>query len=122
MERPANDSGRLSRPNPFGESRFSERNFQILDVLREVSAELDRPPAQVALAWACARPGISSPILGASRLDQLRDNIASLDIVLNAAHMERLTTVSAPASAYPSRVFSPAVNRMVFGGTSVKGW
>ncbi len=122
VERPANDSGRLSRPNPFGESRFSERNFQILDVLREVSAELDRPPAQVALAWACARPGISSPILGASRLDQLRDNIASLDIVLNAAHMERLTTVSAPASAYPSRVFSPAVNRMVFGGTSVKGW
>lgn len=118
----ANDGGRLSKPNPFGETKFSERNWKILDVLRDVAAEMGRPPAQVALAWACGRFGISSPILGASRLDQLQDNIASLDIALSPAQMDRLTAASAPAAAYPSRIFSPDVNRMVFGGAAVSGW
>ncbi|MBU3991537.1 MAG: aldo/keto reductase [Alphaproteobacteria bacterium] len=119
---PANDLGRLRKPNPSSANRFSERNWKILDVLREVAAEVGRPPAQVALAWACGRSGITSPILGASRLDQLLDNIASLDIALTPEQMDRLTTASAPKAAYPARIFSPDMNRMVFGGTTVSGW
>jgi aryl-alcohol dehydrogenase-like predicted oxidoreductase len=116
------DAGRLRKTNPSNVSKFTERNWKILDVLREVSAEVGRPPAQVALAWACGRPGITSPILGVSRLDQLHDNIASLDIVLTPVQTDRLTTASAPRAAYPSRIFSPAVNGMVFGGAAVSGW
>ena len=42
-------SGRLSGPNPFGNSKFTEQNLVILEVLRAVAAELDRPMAEVAL-------------------------------------------------------------------------
>ncbi|WP_242154228.1 aldo/keto reductase [Sphingomonas sp. BAUL-RG-20F-R05-02] len=114
--------GRLSKPNPFGETKFTERNWIILDVLRAVADDVGRPPAQVALAWACARPGITAPILGASRVDQLHDNIAALEIKLSAEQKARLDEAGAPEPAYPSRIFSPEVNAMVFGGTSVTGW
>lgn len=44
------NSGRLSGANPFGNSKFTDRNWDILDVLRSVSQELDRTAAQTALA------------------------------------------------------------------------
>ncbi len=69
--------GRLSGPNPFGTTKFTDRNWAILDVLREVARECGRPPAEIALAWAMARPGITSTIIGASSLSQLQGNIAA---------------------------------------------
>lgn len=48
------DTGRLSGANPFGDSKFVDRNCDILDMLKEVATEIDRPPAQVALAWTLA--------------------------------------------------------------------
>ena len=115
-------SGRLSGPNPFGDSKFVERNWQVLEVLTTIAAELDRPAAQVALAWVMARPGVTSTIIGASRLSQLASNISSTDIVLTAAHMQRLDEASAPAPGFSSGLTSQAIRRMVFGGNSVTGW
>ena len=59
------DTGRLSGANPFGDSKFTDRNWIILNTLREVAAELDCEPAQAALAWAMARPGVASTLVGA---------------------------------------------------------
>ena len=114
--------GRLSGPNPFGDSKFVDRNWQVLDVLMAVAAELDRPAAQVALAWVMARPGVTSTIIGASRLTQLASNIAATDIVLSDAQTQRLDEASAPAPGFSSALTSPMIRRMVFGGNSVKGW
>ena len=118
----ARGEGRLAGPNPFQDSKFTERNWQILAVLQAVAAELDRPPAQVALAWALAQPGITSLILGASQLAQLRTNLAALDLHLTPAHLQQLHEASAPAPTFPYSIFTPAVNKGVFGGASVQGW
>ena len=69
------NSGRLSGPNPFGSSKFTDRNWEILAALTTVASELDRPPAQVALAWVMARPGVTSTLIGASSLAQLASNL-----------------------------------------------
>ncbi len=74
--------GRLSGPNPFGDLKFTEKNWQILDALRPVAAALGRPLAQVALAWVAVQPGVTSPIVGASQVEQLHNNLASLDMGL----------------------------------------
>ena len=115
-------SGRLSGPNPFGDSKFVERNWQVLEVLKAVAAELDRPPAQVALAWVMARPGVTSTIIGASKLTQLASNIAATDIVLSDAQMQRLDEASAPAPGFSAGLTSLMIRRMVFGGNGVTGW
>ena len=120
-ERGASGGGRLSGGNPFGDTKFTQRNWTILEALRAIAAETGRKPAQVALAWACGRPGVSTPILGASHVEQLRDNIASLEVRLTPAQCETLEKASAPGPDYPGTA-SAEVNRMVFGGTNVTGW
>ena len=67
----ATGEGRLSGSNPFQGpfTKFTDGNWRVLDALKAVAAEVNRPPAQVALAWASARPGVTSLLLGASTLD-----------------------------------------------------
>ena len=115
-------SGRLSGPNPFGNSKFVDRNWDVLDVLKAVTAELDRPAAQVALAWVMARPGITATIIGASKLPQLTNNIAATEIQFNEGQMTRLNEVSALAPGFSAGLASPMIRRMVFGGNDVTRW
>ncbi len=117
--------GRLNGPNPFAGpfSKFTEQNWLVLDALRQVAGELERPPAQVALAWAVAQPGITAPIIGASRPAQLTANLLALNIQLSPAQLRTLNEASTPAPTFPYPIFQPDLNRAaVFGGTSVRGW
>ncbi len=116
------DAGRLSGPNPFGDSKFSDRNWVVLDELRSVAAELERPVAQVALAWVMARPGVTTTLVGARTAEQLEANIAATQILLSDQQMGRLDTASASAPSFSGALASPAIRRMVFGGHSVAGW
>ena len=115
-------SGRLSGANPFGNSKFTDRNWDVLEVLKSVAAETGRPAAQVALAWVMARPGVAATLVGASKLPQLASNIAASEITLSEDQMRRLDEVSAPAPGFSAGLASPMVRRMVFGGNDVAGW
>lgn len=114
--------GRLSGPNPFGDTLFTDRNWRVLDALRAVAAEVDRPLAQVALAWAAAQPGITSLILGANTVAQLHDNLRSLDVHLTPAQVGMLDAASAPDPGNPYSIFTSDINRSIFGGAVVQGW
>ncbi len=114
--------GRLSGANPFGNSKFVDRNWDILEVLRAVAAELDRPAAQVALAWTMARPGVTSTLIGARTVPQLGSSIAATGIRLSDDQMDRLDGASAPAPGFSSGLAMPMIRRMVFGGHDVTGW
>lgn len=120
----ATGQGRLSGSNPFSEkfTKFTDRNWRILDTLRTVAAQVDRPLAQVALAWVSAQPGITSPILGASKLEQLHDNLSSLDIRLTPEQLLTLDESSALDLAFPYGIFTTGGNRIIFGGATVQGW
>ncbi len=121
-EASADDGGRLSGSNPFGDSKFTERNWRILDTVRAVAEQLGRPPAQVALAWLAARPGVASVLIGASKVSQVADNVAALEVALSQEQRRMLDEASAPEPVYPYAIFSPFVNRMVFGGATVTPW
>jgi aryl-alcohol dehydrogenase-like predicted oxidoreductase len=115
-------TGRLSGPNPFGDTKFTERNWEILGVLRAIATELERPVAQVALAWVMARPGVASTILGARSLPQLQSNLAAANLVLDAEQVARLDEVSAPPVGFSAALTRPVIRRMVLGGHEVRGW
>lgn len=112
--------GRLSGPNPFGDLKFTGKNWQILDALRLVAAELGRPLAQVALAWVAAQPGVTSPIVGASRVEQLHDNLASLDIQFSPEQLHTLDEASIADPLY-DRMW-PLLRQAAFGSNEVQGW
>ena len=116
------DTGRLSGANPFGDSKFVDRNWDILDVVKVIASELDRPVAQVALAWTLARIGVASTLVGARTVSQLKSNIAAIDIDLSVDQMKRLDDASAPTPGFSSGLVAPFIRRMVFGGHDVVGW
>jgi len=104
-------SGKFSRENqkPEDSRRAAfdfplvdkERAWRIIDVLRPVAEAHDTSVATVALAWVLAKPFITSVIIGAKRLDQLRQNLSAADLRLSEEEMQRLDEVSALPPEYP---------------------
>ena len=114
-------NGRLDQYNPMF-PEVTEQHWQVLDALRAVASETDYTMAQVALAWVVQREGVSSALMGVSHSEQLRANIASLNVVLTDAQRTRLNEASAPDHVNPYTIFTPPVRQSIFGGHSVTGW
>ncbi|MGF7214481.1 aryl-alcohol dehydrogenase-like predicted oxidoreductase [Spirosoma lacussanchae] len=113
----ASGQGRLSGANPFGTSKFTDRNWQILGVLRTVAGQLNAPLAAVALAWLLAQPGVTAPIVGVRQMEQLVDNLLALTTQLTADQLAALDAVSKP-----NLFFTPGLKKMIFGGETVQAW
>ncbi|WP_121067406.1 aldo/keto reductase [Chachezhania antarctica] len=109
---------RLNGANPYGGMLFTERNFDIVETVRDVAAELDVPMVQVALAWVLGQPGMISLLLGASRPEQLKGNLAALTLELTDDQRARLDAVSALPSLNPYFIFN-LPSEMLYGGMEV---
>jgi aryl-alcohol dehydrogenase-like predicted oxidoreductase len=77
------------------EGYLNPRGFSILAALDAVSARHSAKPAEVALAWAMARPGVTAPIASATTREQMESLIRSAQLKLTKADMAELDTASA---------------------------
>jgi aryl-alcohol dehydrogenase-like predicted oxidoreductase len=94
-------SGKFSRDNQKPESSRrsefdfplvdKERAWRILDVIRPIGVAHGCSPARIALAWLLHQPAVTSVLIGAKRTDQLKDNLASVDVKLSREELERST-------------------------------
>jgi aryl-alcohol dehydrogenase-like predicted oxidoreductase len=75
---------------------LNERGFRILAALDAAAARLAATPAQVALAWQIARPGITAPIASATSLEQWKELARAATLVLDADTVAELDRASAP--------------------------
>lgn len=104
-------SGKFSRENqkPEGSRRSTfdfpvvdkERTWNVLDGLRPIAEAHGASVATVALAYVLAKPFVTSVIIGAKRMDQLKDNLAAAELVLSAEEMKTLDEISALPPEYP---------------------
>jgi aryl-alcohol dehydrogenase-like predicted oxidoreductase len=69
---------------------YQESDFIVVERVLEVARNLGVTPSQVALAWLLHQPGVTSPIIGASKMSHLKENIAALDIKLSVDDLEAL--------------------------------
>jgi aryl-alcohol dehydrogenase-like predicted oxidoreductase len=65
-------------------------DFDVIDRLNEVASEVGTKPVQVALAWLLGRPGVTAPIVGATKLEHLQDAITAASLTLSEEHAGRL--------------------------------
>ncbi|MFF2846174.1 aldo/keto reductase [Streptomyces sp. NPDC058001] len=82
--------------DPLADQLYTDDDFDIVDTLRTVAAELGLPPAQVALAWLLGKPGVSAPIVGATKLTHLQDALAAVDVTLTEEQGKRLEAAYRP--------------------------
>jgi aryl-alcohol dehydrogenase-like predicted oxidoreductase len=102
--------------------KYSEHNWKIVDTLVEVAKEIGRPPAEVALNWVVSQPGITSTIIGVSKLEQLKSNLDSLSFTIPDALLNKLEDVSKLGVAHPYIFFGEFIQNNVRGGANVKAW
>ena len=79
-------SSARSETDEFGRSLYAktaEADRMVVQALTTVAAQLGKPCAQVALAWLLGKSAITAPIIGATRLEQLDDAVAALDLQLS---------------------------------------
>src|SRR5262249_30224095 len=70
-------------PDAFGDSLYQNpADFDVVDAAVEVAAEHGVPPAQVALAWLLHRPGVTAPVVGATKPGHMEDALAALQLDL----------------------------------------
>jgi aryl-alcohol dehydrogenase-like predicted oxidoreductase len=77
--------------DPLSDQRYNaSADFEVAERVAEVAAEHGIPPAQVALAWLLSRPGVTAPIVGATRLGHITDALAAGQLALTGEEVRRL--------------------------------
>jgi aryl-alcohol dehydrogenase-like predicted oxidoreductase len=105
-------SGKYSRNNPQGDGgRLTgfdiipfdrEGGYELLEIIKRIADGHGATPAQVAIAWLLTRPGVSSVLLGASKLSQLEDNLAAAHWALTEDELRTLDELTRPTAIYPN--------------------
>jgi aryl-alcohol dehydrogenase-like predicted oxidoreductase len=84
--------------------KATERNMKIVDEVKMVAAEIQKSPAQVALAWLLSKSTVTSVLLGATKLEQLENNLGSLDTHLSSDQIRRLNEISHVEMGFPHHI------------------
>lgn len=103
--------GRLTRPRPKDTAKPTTRaetdtiadqmyegqiDWEIVDAVQRIAERRGVPMAQIALAWLLSKPVVSAPIVGASKLPQLHDAVAAVDLALTAEEIRELESPYRP--------------------------
>jgi aryl-alcohol dehydrogenase-like predicted oxidoreductase len=99
---------------------FTEKQYDVIDAVVEVAAQCNASCPAVALAWLKAQSGVSSTIIGARTLDQLKGNLKAFEVTLTPEQITRLTNASKPTLNFPADFLmrSPSVSH---AGATVNG-
>jgi aryl-alcohol dehydrogenase-like predicted oxidoreductase len=76
--------------DPVLREMYTDADFDVVDAVRAVAADRDVPPARVALAWLLHQPGVTAPIVGATKPHHVTDAVAALDLALTDKELARL--------------------------------
>jgi aryl-alcohol dehydrogenase-like predicted oxidoreductase len=108
-------SGKYTRDNQStGENRRDsfdfppidkEKAYDIIDVIQPIAEAHSVSVAQIALSWLLHQQAVTSVIIGAKKPEQLKDNLAAIDVKLTAEDLETLDKISALKPEYPQWMF-----------------
>lgn len=97
---PATDAAATERAasDEFTERLYGDDDVPVIEAVAEVAGRRGIPMAQVALAWLLGRPGVTAPIVGATKLSHLEDAVAAVDLALT---VEDVAQLEAPYVPHP---------------------
>ncbi len=75
---------------------YADNDFEIVERLKTIAEEKQVKPAQLALAWVLAKPGVTAPIIGATKMYQLEEAVAATSIKLSDEEIKSLEELYQP--------------------------
>ncbi len=101
LARPADaDTTARSESDPFGDALYDQAATDVIEAVGTVADAHGVSRAQVALAWLLAKPEVTAPIFGATKVDHVHDAVAALDVTLSD---DDLAALEAPYRPMPVR-------------------
>jgi aryl-alcohol dehydrogenase (NADP+) len=95
----AADPTRRAKSDDFAKAMYyASEDFEVVDAVIAIAAEKEVSPAQLALAWLLHKPGVTSPIIGATKMYQLEEAAAAVEIALTNEEIERIEKPYKPHS------------------------
>jgi aryl-alcohol dehydrogenase-like predicted oxidoreductase len=108
------ETGRISETS----KRRNENSTKIAEVVIAVAGEIGATPAQVALKWTMQRNQVVIPIVGATKLSQMEDCLAAVNVTIPESALMRLNDMSKIELGFPHDFFNETVVReLLYGGT-----
>ena len=108
-----NDPGRIKE----GSKRLNEQAVTITKEVMAIAEETGTTPGQVALAWTMQQGFSSIPIVGATKLSQMQDNLGVIGLQLSKEHLQRLDAISKIELGFPGEFYQEdGVKLANFGG------
>lgn len=100
-----------------GSQKLSEQNLKIALEVQKVGDEIGHSPSQVALNWLRQKPGVIIPIVGATKLAQIKDNLGCVAFDLTKEHLVQLDEASQIELGFPHDFLKrPAIQEIIYGG------
>ena len=113
----SSEQGRMNNDTMKGLMPEKQRTERIVAAIKTVSDETGRSMAQIALAWLRYRPVPVIPIIGARKLSQLQDNLASLELTLSADQLRTLDEASRIELGFPYSIYAlESARSTMYGG------
>jgi aryl-alcohol dehydrogenase-like predicted oxidoreductase len=113
----SSEPGRMSSDMMKEYMPEQQRSDRVVAAVKTVSDEIGRSMAQIALAWLRYRPVPVIPIIGARKLSQLKDNLASFDLTLSADQLKTLDEASRIELGFPYDIYAKEMPRAIcYGG------
>lgn len=101
-----------------GSPRLTERNLKIASEVVKVAEEAGCTPAQVAINWLRQQEGTIIPIVGARKVEQIKDNLGALNHHLSEEHMQRLNDISKIELGFPHEFLQREfIKEVLYAGT-----
>ena len=88
-----------AKTDAFADYLYSSQDFDVIDAVSAIATERNVPMAQVALAWLLAQPGVTAPIVGATKVQHVVDAIAAGELSLTE---EEISRIQAPYKPHPT--------------------
>ncbi|BAD40692.1 aldo/keto reductase [Symbiobacterium thermophilum] len=95
-EAPPPDSRAAKQGPRFAERWLTPAHFDLVEAMEHVAREAGLTLTQLTLAWVMARPGVTAAIVGASRPEQVAENVSACEVQLPQEVMDRVTALSEP--------------------------
>jgi aryl-alcohol dehydrogenase-like predicted oxidoreductase len=113
----SSDQGRMNIDTMKDYMPEQQRTDRVVAAVKTLSDQTGRSMAQVALAWLRYRPVPVIPIIGARKLSQLQDNLASFDLSLSAEQVKTLDEASQIDLGFPYDIYArESVRAIAYGG------
>ena len=100
---------------------LTEKDYDIIDELQKIAAELKSDVPTVALAWVQSRAGVASTVIGARTMEHLESNLKALDLPLTTEQIAKLDGVSKPILNFPAEFNANLSPNFEHAGATVNG-